>query len=119
MMSNNQSIVNSSAHSLGTSSNQDLLSILISTSPIFLTLICLSFLFILYKNINKFFIKQALTETQVKKEINYLTFAYAIFISSVSGFMANMYLNIPISIFISCCILYVQFILIRIFSSKK
>ena len=119
MMSNNQSNVNPSAHSLGTGTNQEILTILINTSPIFLALICLSFLFILYKNINKFFIKQPLTAIQIKKEINYLTVAYAILIASVSGFMANMFLSISISIFIFFCVLYVQYILIRFLAPKK
>ena len=119
MMSNNQSIVNPSAHSLGTGTNQEILSILINASPIFLALIGLCFLFIIYKNINKFFVKQPLTETEIKKEINYLTIAYAIFISSVSGFMANMYFSISISIFIFCCVLYVQYILIKFLTLKK
>ena len=56
---------------------------------------------------------------QIKKEINSLTIAYAIFISSMSGFMADMYLSLPISIFIACCILYVIYLLIRFLSPLK
>jgi hypothetical protein len=115
----NHPIVNSSAHMLGTSTNQEIFSILLNTSPIFLALICLSFLFILYKNINKFFLTKALSEEQIKKEINYQTIAYAVFISSVAGFMADMYLSTPISIFIACCVLYVIYLLVRFLAPQE
>lgn len=104
---------------LGASTNEEVFSIFLNTSPLFLAIICLSFLFILYKNINKFFIAQALTEIQIQKEINYQTIAYAIFISSVSGFMAEMYLSTPVSIFVACCVLYIIYLLIRFLSQEK
>ena len=118
-MPNNHPIVNSSAHLLSTSNNKEMLLIFLNTSPIFLTLICLSFIFIIYKNINKFFLNEALNEAQINKEINYQTIAYSIFISAVSGFMADMYLSLSISIFIFSCVLYVQYLLIRFLSPIK
>ena len=118
-MPNNHPIVNSSAHMMSTGTNQEIISILLSISPFFLTLICLSFLFILYKNINKYFHNHALSDAQIRKEINYQTIAYAIFISSVSGFMADMYLSQIVSIFIACCILYVIYLLVRFLPAQK
>lgn len=116
----NHPIINSSAHlSMSTAFDSDLFSIILNVSPVFLTLIILSFLFIVYKNINKFFITEALNETQLKKELNHQTIAYAVFISSMAGFMADMYLSLPVSIFIACCSLYVIYLFIRFLAPKK
>lgn len=104
---------------MSTAIDSDLFSILIGISPVFLTLIVLSFLFIVYKNINKFFVTEALNETQLNKEINYQTIAYAIFMSSMAGFLSDMYLSLPVSIFIACSFLYVIFLFIKFLAPKK
>ncbi|MEA9354725.1 hypothetical protein SHI21_00815 [Bacteriovorax sp. PP10] len=115
----NHPIINNSAHSsMSTAVDSDLLSIILNVSPVFLTLIVLSFLFIAYKSINKFFMTEALTETQLKKELNYQTIAYAVFMSAMAGFMADMYLSLPVSIFIACCSLYVIYLFIRFLTPK-
>lgn len=108
-----------SAHTLGTSDYSDLVSILINVSPVFLTLIILSFLFIVYKMINKFFITEPMNEAQVTKEINQQTIAYAVFMSSIAGFMTDMYFGLWTSIFVACCCLYVIYLLIRFLSPKN
>lgn len=118
-MPTNHPMTMTSAHTLGTSDYSDAFSILLNVSPVFLALVCLSFLFIVYKNINKFFVIEALTETQVKKEITQQTIAYSIFMASMAGFMADMYLSLPVSIFIACCVLYVIFLLVRFLAPKN
>lgn len=116
----NHLIINNSAHSMmSTAVDSDLFSVLINISPVFLTLIILSFLFIVYKNINKFFISEPMNEAQVIKEIRLQTIAYAVFMSSVAGFMADMYLSLPVSIFIACCMLYVIFLCVKFLSPKN
>lgn len=116
----NHPIIKSSAHSaMSTAFDSDFLSIILNVSPVFLTLIVLSFLFIVYKNINKFFMREALTEAQLKKELSHQTIAYAVFMSTMAGFMADMYLSFPISIFIACCSLYVIYLFIRFLAPKN
>lgn len=116
----NHPIINSSAHSaMSTAFDSNLLSIILNVSPVFLTLIVLSFLFIVYKNINKFFMTEALSETQLKKELNHQTIAYAVFMSSMAGFMADMYLSLPVSIFIACCTLYVIYLFIKFLAPRN
>jgi uncharacterized membrane protein len=116
----NHPIINNSAHSMmSTAVDLDLFSILINISPFFLTLMILSFSFIIYKNINKFFISEPMNEAQVIKEIRLQTISYAIFMSSITGFMADMYLGQAVSIFIACCMLYVIFLCVKFLSPKK
>jgi hypothetical protein len=116
----NPPIINNSAHlAVSTVTDSDHFSIILSISPFFLTLIILSFLFIVYKNINKFFITEALNDAQFKKEINYQTIAYALLMSSMAGFVADMYLSLPVSIFIACCFLYIIFLLVKFLAPKK
>lgn len=92
---------------------------LFEVSYLFSILICLSFLFIVYKYVNKYFLIERFTHEQLKKEIDQQTIAYAVFMSSVVGFMADMYLSLPVSIFIACCSLYVIYLFIRFLSPKK
>lgn len=119
MPTNHPIIVNSAHSQMSTAIDSDLFSILLNVSPLFLALITLSFLFIAYKSINKFFLTEALSEVQLKKEINYQTIAYAILMSSTVGFLANMYLSLPVAIFIACCVLYVIYLLVRFLSPQK
>lgn len=116
----NHPIVNHSAHStMSTVFDSDLISIILNISPVFLTLIILSFVFIMYKSINKFFMTEALSEARLQKELNHQTIAYTVLISSMAGFMADMYLSLPVSIFIACCFLYIIFLFIKFFAPKK
>ena len=116
----NHPIINHSAHlTMSTVFDSDLISIILNISPVFLTLIILSFVFIIYKSINKFFMTEALSEAQIQKELNYQTIAYAVLISSMAGFMADMYLSLPVSIFIACCFLYIIFLFIKFLAPKK
>jgi hypothetical protein len=108
-----------SHHAITADSDPRLMMMLFEVSPVFSILIFLSFLFIIYKYVNKYFLIERLTDEQLKKEIDQQTIGYAVFMSSIAGFLSDMYLSLPVSIFIACCFLYIIYLFVRFLAPKK
>ena len=106
-------------HAMNVQSDARLGIMLFDASPFFSFLICLTFLFLVYKYVNKYFLIERFTHEQLKKEIDQQTIAYAVFMSSIIGFLADLYLSLPVSIFIFCCVLYIIYLFIFFLSPKK
>lgn len=60
-------------------------------SPVFFILFCLSFLFIIYKNLKRMISSEEVTQDKLNKDNTQLTYAYIVLLVSIIGFFLSMY----------------------------